>query len=831
MRNAATLRRRRTRGALVALGAAAAVAAGAVALVPAHADHNNPGPEIRVNQYAYTADGAKGATYVSDDSSGRSWELLDASGNAVASGTTSVHGLDQASGDSVHNIDFSDYDIPGADYRIQIDGRQSHPFEITGDPWGDLRDDALAFFYHQRSGIEIEEQYVGAEYARPAGHVNVAPNQGDDGVGCLDDGCDYTLDVAGGWYDAGDHGKYVVNGGISTWQLQNAYERTLHTPDADPDVFADGTLAVPESSNGVPDLLDEARWHLEFMMSMQVPEGEQLAGMAHHKVHDMAWTGHPMPPHEDPEVRRLSPPSVTATLNLAAAAAQASRLWEDHDPAFAAETLEVARTAYDAAQANPDRYPDPNDGTGGGAYSDDDASDEFYWAAAELFTTTGESRYRSDLTASEWWFGEGFTDHGFAWPSTSPLADLTLALAPSGLSESERQAVQDSVVDGADGYVAAAGGQGYPVPYAPEDWDYAWGSNSQVLNNATVIAYAHDLTGDPAYLDAVAEAMDYLLGRNALGQSYVTGYGEKDAHNQHHRFWANQADSSFPNPPPGTLAGGPNSSLQDETAQEHLSGCAGPKCYIDDIDSWSTNEVTINWNAPLAWIAAFLSDRAGDDGTEPTPSPTPTEPTPTEPTPTDTEPVGDLAPVDDLSAEVGFDWVELTWDTPPWDRQIEISRDGTAIDVLPSGSTSFSETGLDFDTEYTYSVSAVPEENEHAFSSTVTVTTTFPPDEGPCSGDLEIVNDWGSGFQANVTVSNVGDRTIDQWSLRWDWSGDTEVTYLWNAEWSQSGTTVTASNLSWNGRLEPGQTAEFGFVGSGTAEVPGLVGLGCSITR
>ncbi|GAB3221635.1 glycoside hydrolase family 9 protein [Glycomyces halotolerans] len=816
MRNGPTARRRPARGVLIALGAAAALAAGAVAMIPAHADHENPGPDIRVNQHAYTADGAKGATFVSGSSTGQSWELVDASGAVVDSGTTSVHGYDHASGDSVHNIDFSDYDTPGTGYRVRIAGQQSHPFDIAADPWDELRDDALAFFYHQRSGIAIESQYVGSEYARPAGHVDVAPNRGDGDVGCLNDGCDYTLDVTGGWYDAGDHGKYVVNGGISTWQLQNAYERALHVPGADPAVFADGALAVPESSNGVPDLLDEARWNLEFMMSMQVPAGEQLAGMAHHKVHDMNWTGHPMPPHEDPELRRLSPPSVTATLNLAAAAAQASRLWEDHDPAFAAETLEVARTAYDAAQANPNRYPDPGDGTGGGSYADDDAGDEFYWAAAELFTTTGESRYRSDLTSSSWWYGQGFSDHGFAWPSTAPLADLTLSLAPSGLTDSERQAVRDAVVAGADGYVAAASGQGYPVTYAPEGWDYAWGSNSQVLNNATVIAYAYDLTGDRAYLDAVSGAMDYILGRNAPGQSYVTGYGEKDSHNQHHRFWAHQADASFPNPPPGTLAGGPNSSLQDETAQEHLSGCAAQKCYIDHIDSWSTNEVTINWNAPLAWVAAFLSDHAGegtDDPDEPTPTPTPPDP------------IGDLPPVSNLTAEATAEAVTLTWDTPPWDNQVRIARDNTVVAVLASGSTAYTDEGLDSGTEYRYTVTAVPEENQGAFSASVTVTTEFPEEEGACSAEMTIVNDWGSGFQANIRVTNTsGLESIGSWNLGWDWSGGQQISNLWNADWQQSGSSVTASNLAWNGNIAAGESIEFGFVAGGSSEIPGRIG-------
>ena len=93
-----------------------------------------------------------------------------------------------------------------------------------------LRSDALQFFYTQRSGIAIDGALRRRAYARPAGHLGVAPNQGDTDVPCQPGVCDYRLDVRGGWYDAGDHGKYVVNGGIATCQLLNTYERTKTAP-------------------------------------------------------------------------------------------------------------------------------------------------------------------------------------------------------------------------------------------------------------------------------------------------------------------------------------------------------------------------------------------------------------------------------------------------------------------------------------------------------------------------------------------------------------------------------------------------------------------------
>src|SRR5690606_25376540 len=157
-------------------------------------------------------------------------------------------------------------------------------------------------------------------YGRPAGHVGVEPNQGDISVPRQPGVCDYFLNVSGGWYDAGDHGKYVVNGGSSAHPLMSLYERGKAA-------FAGGPLHITETGNGVPDVLDEARWEQEFLLSMQVPDGKPLAGMAHHKIHDREWTGLPLLPHLDPQPRELHPPSTAATLNLAATAAQAARVF------------------------------------------------------------------------------------------------------------------------------------------------------------------------------------------------------------------------------------------------------------------------------------------------------------------------------------------------------------------------------------------------------------------------------------------------------------------------------------------------------------------------
>ncbi|MFF9259793.1 glycoside hydrolase family 9 protein [Streptomyces longwoodensis] len=574
--------------------------------VPPEVYEPDTGPRVRVNQVAYLPAGPKNATLVTDATARLPWQLRDAKGATVARGLTVPRGVDASSGQNVHSIDFGSYRGHGTGYTLVADGGTSHPFDIDAAAYRRLRLDSVKYYYTQRSGIAIRDD-LRPGYGRAAGHLDVAPNLGDGKVPCQPGVCDYTLDVTGGWYDAGDHGKYVVNGGIATWELLSTYERSLLARTGHPAALGDGTLALPESGNKVPDVLDEARWELEFLLKMQVPAGQPLAGMAHHKVHDEQWTGLPLLPSQDPQKRELHPPTTAATLNLAATAAQAARLYRPYDKAFAARALTAARTAWQAALAHPDLLADPNDGTGGGAYDDTDVTDEFYWAAAELYLTTGERQFANHVLASPVHTADVFGPTGFDWGRTAAAGRLDLALVPSRLPG--RDQVRRSVVRGADAYLATLTAHPYGMPYAPAGNRYDWGSSHQVLNNAVVIASAYDITGAHKYRDGALQSMDYVLGRNALNISYVTGYGEVSSHNQHSRWYAHELDPTLPEPPSGTLAGGPNSSIQDPYAQSKLTGCVGQFCYIDDIQSWSTNETAINWNAALARMASFAADQ------------------------------------------------------------------------------------------------------------------------------------------------------------------------------------------------------------------------------
>ncbi len=583
--------------------------------------------EILTNQLGYFPDLAKKATFLCTDSKGMEFYVKNESGDTVYTGESAYFGADADSGDTVHILDFSDFKDEGTYYIEAENGAVSRTFSIgLTETYSDMLYDSLNYFYQNRSGIEIESQYISsgdtASLARAAGHTtDMATVEQTWGY----TGSSGSQDVSGGWYDAGDHGKYVVNGGISLWLMQNIYERaSIKGTSA---AYEDGTMLLPENSNGYPDLLDEARYEMEWMLKMIVKDGD-YAGMAYHKAHDVKWTGLAVAPADDTEERILKPPTTAATLNLAACAAQAARLWETYDPAFASQCLDAAKAAYEAAKKHPAMYAPLDESVGGGAYGDDDATDEFYWAACELYITTGDGSYLSDMESSAHYLavptslsgGESVDTVGsFDWGHTTALGSLTLSLHAQDVDDSDT--LKTNLSAAADYFVELENSQGYGLPYGQStlsyndsDSGYIWGSNSFVADNAIVMAYAYDATENADYLNGVVSAMDYLLGRNPMDYSYVTGYGTHSVEYPHHRWWSYQISETFPKAPCGVLVGGPNSGMQDPWVQGSgwKKGEISPqKCYMDHIEAWSVNECTINWNTPLAWLTGYLCEQNG----------------------------------------------------------------------------------------------------------------------------------------------------------------------------------------------------------------------------
>lgn len=614
--------------------------------------------------------------------------INDTTGAVALTGKTSAAKKDLDSGDIVCKIDFTELTDAGT-YHIEVGEWKSFSFRIgddiytnKGEKENNMLTNALNYYYQNRSGIDIESAYITSgdksSLKHQGGHKTDTATVQKEWVRSYNSAEEATgtyasskITASGGWYDAGDHGKYVVNGGISVWTLQNMYERTVVQGSEDKFDNGSGTVVIPETNNGVPDILDEAAVELDWMMEMVVQSNEptwgKYAGLVYHKLHDHKWTGLGVRPwdyeSEWGTVRIVKPPTFAATLNFVACAAQAARLWAPYDSEKAAEYLEAAKTSYeafkkiyadypaytDAENSNPTSLYAPLDqAIGGGAYGDSDVTDDAYWAACELYAATGDSEYYTDLSGYKDAFKvvsylEGGENKGsfssFNWGNTASCGSLTLYLNENNskltsLTDANKATITDTIKEAADLYVSKENEQGYGIPYEgatysdpvnlPADLEitgYEWGSNSFVVNNAMIMAYAYDITDDVKYMNGVTTSMDYILGTNPLSVSFVTGYGSYHISRPHHRYWSHELDSSLPMAPDGIISGGPNAGLQDPyvRALGFVPGAAdnpSQRCYVDSIEAWSTNEVTINWNAPFAWVVSFLQDEAANVSSE-----------------------------------------------------------------------------------------------------------------------------------------------------------------------------------------------------------------------
>jgi endoglucanase len=505
-------------------------------------------PQVRVNQLGYLPGRSKLATLISDAQDPVPFTIRDREGVVVYTGSSLPWSErpEPTSGLDVHVLDFTGLTLQGAGFRIESAGQSSHPFEVTSSVYARLRADALGFFYVMRSGTPILD--------------NVAPGYG----------------------------------GIALWQL-------LSTLDL---------LSRRDSSPSIREFADlirrECRWQLDWLVRMQVPSGDPLSGLAFHRVHGTQWSPMPGWAHEDPTERVLHRPSTTATLHLAAVAAKGARLFHAVDRAYMRMLLQSARTAYQAARRHPDLIaPDDHARFGGGPYADDKLEDDFYWAAVELWLTTNEEFYRKEMLSSAMHMADAFDPAGFDFDRVTAVGQLDLALAGRHLADYEE--VVETLQLGADRLLELQHHQPWGQPYAPtEGWH--WGSNGRILNNLVVLAVAHLVSGGSPYADAVATGMDYLLGRNALGQSYITGHGIDYSCHQRARQFGHDLNPALPPPPRGALAGGANSLPHPDFPYDpRLRGLPPQCCYLDEPTSEVTNDICIRWNAPLVWVATYLS--------------------------------------------------------------------------------------------------------------------------------------------------------------------------------------------------------------------------------
>jgi len=516
---------------------------------------------VLVNQLGYYPGQEKVA--VVDASFSGSFRILDEiTGKSVFEGISGVMNPSKFSGKIRTTLDFTSFDQPG-EYRIVTNNCSgSHSFRIADNVLAPLASASLEAFSLQRSTPGHPDTLVLV-------HASAASEDRPEGT---------VISSPGGWYDAGDYNKYIVNASYTTGLILAGYEK------------------YPGYAQN-RQLLDEVMYNLQWSLTMQDPSD----GGVYHKLTTPEFEDF-IKPEECKKPRYVVQKSVTATLDFAASMAQAARIYrniKDYS-ATAAMMEKAAKAAFRWALENPDALYNqfrmneqfaPAIQTG--AYGDFTARDEFFWASCELYLTTQDTAYLNlaleyapeKFTAPTWGnvYGLGVFSLLTHKKATGPMKEQLIAFCDSVASLSSEAPFASS--------------------YGNSASDFYWGCLSEsCCSNAISLLYGFSQNGNRDYLMQAYHNMDYLLGRNPTGYCYVTGIGSKSPKNPHHRL----ADTDdFPGPLPGFLVGGPNPAKQDR--------CVYPsdlpdECYTDVVESYTSNEIAINWNATLLHLAVALEE-------------------------------------------------------------------------------------------------------------------------------------------------------------------------------------------------------------------------------
>ncbi len=529
-------------------------------------------PSIITNQIGYKTDSEKIAVF-RDVTSETSFSVVNAdTKQTVYTGTLSGKTYNSGAMEDNWTGDFSSVTAPGNYYITCGNLDASYTFKIADNVYDGLFDDSIKMLYLQRCGTAVTDSTFG----HPACHNTMAKVYGTNDK----------IDVSGGWHDAGDYGRYIVPAAKSIADLLYAYQ-------TNPSLFSDN-IGIPESGNGVPDVLDEVRFELEWMLKMQASTGG-----VYHKVTCENFPGYVMP-QDETEQLIVTPVSTTATADFCASMALAYEFYKDIDNTFATTCLNAAKKAWTFLEQNPNLiFQNPSDVTTG-EYGDKSDTDERYWAAAQMYRATGEEKY---LTAINSYYSRS----GLDWATVGDYGNIALLTMDNiDTSLSAYTKAKSTVTSAAGKFVTASNNDPYGVSISK----FNWGSNMTVANAGIILGLAYEITKDEQYLTAAEDNLNYLLGTNPNAVCYVTGYGTVSPQCPHHR-----PSMAKEQPMGGMLVGGVNSNLEDTAAKAYLANVAPSKCYIDNWESYSTNEITIYWNSPLTYLLALTDSTEGSSET------------------------------------------------------------------------------------------------------------------------------------------------------------------------------------------------------------------------
>lgn len=494
-------------------------------------------------------------------------------GDTVYTATSSEPEVYAPSGDTVKVVDFSDFKTAGQ-YTIWQGPTRIHKtnvvLNIGTNPLDTAFRQTMRFFHMQRASYSPSTGYAGSNYSRSAGHydskVTLHASTGDSGV----------VRSSKGWYNGGDYGKYIVNANITVYTLLNLYEHF-------PSYLKKYKWGIPADSSfaDLPNLLNEIKWELDWMFTMQASDGG-----VYHKLTSLSNPGSSVSPYSDKSNRYIIGKSASASLGFAAVMAKASRIYREYNIKYADSCLKVAQRAYEWAIENQDVHftANPTD-VKTKIYGDSSISDELELAKAELAISTQDKKYVSTETSR----------NIPNWQDVYGLATYSKATHPEIFGEVASKA-KFAILKKADKLVARTE-KGFGITMAEED--FVWGSNSVAANQGIWLLHAYYMTGEKKYLDASSTAIEYLFGKNPLGRSFVTGFSGKNGYMKIQEPYHRISEAVFESPYPGMLVGGPqNKDKKDELTYSEYSALA----YIDKFEAYGTNEPTIDANAALAYL-------------------------------------------------------------------------------------------------------------------------------------------------------------------------------------------------------------------------------------
>jgi endoglucanase len=536
---------------------------------------------IHYNQTGYDSNLPKKAVLTGK---GELCVILDANGHEkVCEPLLSEPEYDEASGDTVRIADFSSLYRPGR-YFLIADGEKV-TIEIKVRPYHELSNALVKALYYQRCGCSLQSRYA-ERFQHKACHLGKATLVKANGT--LDE--NVTIECSGGWHDAGDYGRYTQPASVAVGHILYAWELF-------PNVFSE-ELNIPESGNGLPDILNECRYELEWMLKMQRADGG-----VYHKVATRYFAPFIMP-EDDREALLLFDVTHCSTAAFAAVTAQAYRVYRKYNPLLAERLIQAAKKAWAYIEANPDFVPFANPpNLSSGAYNDSSCEDELFWASCELYAATGEDSYLAAMRKR----AEAVDIAQFGWRENGGFGALCcFFVLKDRLDPMFLTSLRERFLKQADLFVELTRKSGYGTSLAADN--YIWGSILPILNNAIAMICAKLLTHADKYQNAAQIQLDYLLGLNATGYSFVTGFGKRALYFPHHR--PSYADG-IDDPVPGMVSGGPNKISPDAAAQMTIPPETPPaKFWIDHTPTASSNEIAIYWNSPAVFVAGYFDSLA-----------------------------------------------------------------------------------------------------------------------------------------------------------------------------------------------------------------------------